>query len=220
MRSFNFARGGDVTVQRVGQSDQETDNILANPHLNSRNKVFALATAHERLDNMTRPYKTSLPNTENPPILLETPPVVITPNSYLEQRTNNIVNTVGKPQKHNAEKLLTYLHDIGMDISQSMEPVLDQTILVGANISELVHWVTNPLDQPFRPRRLESFMRILSQHHMPATMVTNKNRRLMYTSLKDEASFPTGLVRKPSEVHSKSDLVLSQDGNGLKWTFY
>lgn len=245
MRNLNASRGRDamaVGVQRVAEADHEMDHILDDPELSSRNKIFALATAHERLDNSTRPFRSF--QTRPAPSPMTPPPVLALPAatplvSNLERRADIITSTVGKSQIHNAEKLVKYLRDIGMDINESMEPTVDDTVLTGANISDLVHWITNPINQRFQPRHLESFMRILSQHFMPATMITNKDRRLMYTSLSDANSSglhaSTGLVRKPSEVpglwslqdnliSSPNNLSLNgisrQTGNGFKWSFY
>ena len=230
LRALTAAKGQTSIAQSVDGADHGMDHILHNPRISSRDKIFALADADERLRNIIRQSQPALPPL---PVPMNSPPSPHT--SYLERRMETIIDTVGKLQKNNAERFVKYLREMNMDINESMEPLIGDVVVRGANISELVHWVTNPVDNPFRPRELETFMRLLSQHHMPATMVANKNRRLMYTTLQQAGSSgtqtPWGRVRKPSELlkenhnafstaNSSPEIMSAQSGTGARWSFY
>ena len=217
-----------VNAENADGADHGMDHILHNPNISSREKIFALADADERLRNIIQKSQPALP-----PVPTNSVPSNHT--SYLVRRMDTIINAVGKSQKNNAERLVRYLHEIYMDVNESMEPIIGDVVVSGANISELVHWVTNPVDNAYRPRELETFMRLLSQHHMPATMVANKNRRLMYTALQQAESSDTqttwSRVRKPSELmkensdafrtaNSSPEVMSAQSGSGARWSFY
>ncbi|GAU89851.1 hypothetical protein RvY_02353 [Ramazzottius varieornatus] len=73
-----------------------------------------------------------------------------------------------------------------MDITDAVEPVVDGTVLTGANLADFIHWVTNPINHSYRPQQLESFMNLLARNFMPATMIPNKDRRSMYATLQQD----------------------------------
>lgn len=212
-----------------GHASVPVDDILGDPGISSRNKVFALADAHDRMVNAAAPQD-----------MLKLPSIPIASSversllNNLDRRAETIVSMVGKSQKNSAEKFVRYLREIGMDITDSMEPMLNQLVLPGANICDLVHWVTNPVNQPLRPRELEAFMRILSRNCMPATLITNKDRRMMYVSLQSDeipgpptsaigSSRPSNGPHRGSAQDTSSGLassIFQQSGGGAVWTFY
>ena len=208
-----------------GCADTAIDDILTNPDLNSRNKVFALATAQERMDNITRPLR---PQDTQPLITAGTP--VESSINNLERRADFVVATVGKFQKNHAEKFVRFLRETGMDMTDAMEPTINGSVLHGANLSDLVHWVTNPVNQSYRPPQLESFMKILARSFMPATMIPNKDRRTMYAILQEglqaSAEVPQSVLQtSPQKIvldtpPHKANLLIQQAGNGVRWSFY
>ena len=213
----------DKFARELQKANIAAQSYVLDPSLNKKDALRAVADANERYRNylsqlyamMAPPpaMKAATPPRDSPDRPLssvssnqtyasalnspepEDAPVPAPPTPVLPVTANpQIIQPINEIQRPRANRILEFMQDKQMHINANMEPVFNGRPVRGANVTDILAWMTataNPGRGP-QPDGLTEFLRHMKDLNAPEAFISNNQRKTFYKNVNLKMHDPSG----------------------------